>query len=558
MNQTALKFSAQIRTENIHKLQHEPFDILVIGGGITGAGIARDAALRGYKTALIEKSDFASGTSSKSSKLVHGGFRYLKSLEFGLVHEALLERKTLMEIAPHLVHPVQCLLPIYTTDADPSWMIHLGLLMYDLLSTRKSIGRHRMISKGDVELVEPMLRKENLRQIAQYYDCRTDDFRLTLATIQSAAQNGAVIANYVRAVGLIRDGDKSIGIEAENVITGERFPIGSRVIANASGPWCDQLRTALEGEIKPYIRPTKGVHLIISREHLPLNHPVVTPSVRDRRPIFFIPWRNFIVMGTTDTDYDGDPDRLVVERSDVEYLLDSTNHIFPNAHLTTAHIISTYAGLRPLANEEGKSASAVTREYQIIESPANFYSIFGGKLTTYRTMALEMVNRLGLDLTIRFGLSDHRISTTDQFALYGGEIKDFSQFFEDWQTILARQYRLGEDVAENLIETYGSRLMDVLEYVQDTPEGDRRILPNLPYVWAELAYALEHEMAMTLNDFMIRRTHLFSLDSAKALPVAKAIAERMADYLEWSDEECQAQIARYAANIKAVDYYKNG
>ncbi len=552
----SIHLSAETREQNIDQLQKEQFDILVIGGGITGAGIARDAALRGYKTALIDKADFCSGTSSKSSKLVHGGFRYLNNFEFGLVHEALVERKILMDIAPHIVHPIQCLLPLHEHNSMPPWMMHIGLFLYDFLAFSKRIGYHKMLSVNEIEKMEPLLRQDNLKNIALYYDCQADDFRLVMANLQSAAQSGAVIANYVMAVDVIREKGQVVGMEAMNEISGEPFPIRSRVIANASGPWCDYLHKELFKEIRERVRTTKGIHLVIDRNDLPIHYTIVGQAVQDGRYIFAVPWRQFVFLGTTDTDYDGDPDRIPTERSDVDYLLDAFNHYFPNANLNDDKIISTFAGLRPLTYEEGKTASSVTREYQIFERPQNFFNIIGGKLTTYRTMAKEMVKRMTKRLEKSFDISPAESKClTDQIPLYGGDISNYAAFFDKWKTEFSNHHHLDTDIAQHLIESYGSRLPDVLEYIESSSDGKERILPGLHYIWGELDYALEHEMTVALDDFLIRRTHLFSLDRKQALDVHEEIASRLAKKLSWSEEEKKAQIERYKSKIEITRWY---
>ena len=545
-----------MREQNIAKLQRESFDILVVGGGITGAGIARDAALRGYKTALIEKADFCSGTSSKSSKLVHGGFRYLDNLEFGLVHESLMERKTLMEIAPHLVHPIQCLLPLHQHNAKPPWMIHIGLFLYDFLSFTKRIGYHQMLSKNEIQRLEPLLRHDDLKKIALYYDCQADDFRLVMANLQSAAQDGAVVANYVKAVDILKENGQIVGIKAMNEISSESFPIQSHVLANATGPWCDYLRQALLKDSHHHVRTTKGIHLVIHRKDLPINHTILGQAVQDGRYIFAVPWRQFVFLGTTDTDYDGDPDHIATERNDVDYLVEAFNHYFPDANLNDDKIISTFAGLRPLAFEEGKTASSVTREYEIFEQPKNFFNIIGGKLTTYRTMAKEMVNRMAKKLDKSFDIFPiNPKCLTDKMPLYGGNISDYAAFFNEWKSTLTNRLHLDEKIATHLIESYGSRLPDVLEYIEKTVNGKERFLPGLPYIWGQLDYALEHEMTLALDDFLIRRTHLFSLDRKQALDIHEEVASQLSKKLGWTEEEKKVQIERYKSKIEITQQY---
>lgn len=548
--------SPETRQHNIAKLRGEQFDILVIGGGITGAGVGRDAALRGYKTCLIDKTDFCSGTSSKSSKLVHGGFRYLNNFEFGLVREALVERKILLDIAPHIVHPIQCLLPLFEHNSMPPWMMHIGLFLYDFLAFTKRIGYHRMLPVEEIQKTEPMLRRNDLKKAALYYDCQADDFRLVMANLQSAAQGGAVVANYVKAVDVLWDNGKVAGIEARNEISGESFPIRSRVIANASGPWCDYLRKELLGDSQQRVRTTKGIHLVIDRDELPIHHTILAQAVQDGRYVFAVPWRQFVFLGTTDTDYEGDPDHIPTERNDVDYLLEAFNHFFPQANLNDDKIISTFAGLRPLTYEKGKTASSVTREYQIFEQPPNFFNILGGKLTTYRSMAEEMVNRMAKRLEKTFHLSAaHPKCITAQLPLYGGDIPDNAEFSDKWMKELTKRHQLDVNTAQHLIESYGARLPDVLQYIENSPDGKQRFLPHLHYIWGELDYAIEHEMTMALDDFLIRRTHLFSLDRNQALGVHEEIASRLAKKLGWSEEEKQTQIERYKMKIEITRRY---
>lgn len=552
----SIELSVETREQNIGQLQEKQFDILVIGGGITGAGIARDAALRGFKTALIEKADFCSGTSSKSSKLVHGGFRYLNNFEYGLVHEALVERKTLIDIAPHIVHPIQCLLPLYAYNSMPPWMMHIGLFLYDFLSFSKRIGSHKMLSVKDIQEIEPSLRRDDLKKIAVYYDCQADDFRLVMSNVQSAALYGGVVANYVKASDPLLENGQIVGIKAQDEISGESFPIRSHTIANATGPWCDYLRQELLNDSQQRVRTTKGIHLVIHRDDLPIRHTIVGRAVQDGRYIFAVPWHQFVFLGTTDTDYDGDPDRIPTVRNDVDYLLEAFNHYFPDVNLNDDKIVSTFAGLRPLTYEEGKTASSVTREYQIFEQPQNFFNIIGGKLTTYRTMAKAMIDRMAKRLE-----KTHHISPvspkcrTDQLPLYGGDISNYGVFLEEWKAQLVEQHDLEDEIAEHLIESYGSELPQVLRYIAKTSSGKERFLPGLPYVWGELDYALEHEMTLALDDFLIRRTHLFSLNRRQALDVHEEIASRLAQKLGWSDEERQAQIERYKLKIDITRQY---
>jgi glycerol-3-phosphate dehydrogenase len=378
-----------------------------------------------------------------------------------------------------------------------------------------------------------------------------------MSTIQSTAQKDGVIANYVKAVEIFKENGNVAGIIAQNTISRDRFPIRSRVTANATGPWSDELRDELFKDKQRYIRTTKGIHLLIHREHLPVNHTVVLLSIEDQRPIYAIPWRKFVLIGTTDTDYDDDLDFIQTEKSDVDYLLSSINIYFPYAHLTEDKIISTFTGLRPLVYEEQKSTSAVTREYQIFEKPKNFFTIIGGKLTTYRTMADEMLNQMGKILKTSFDISaKNEECTTDKYHLYGGDIADYANFFKEWTGYLTNEYNFDPDIAEHFVETFGSRIPDLLSAIDDTEDGRKRILPELPHVWGELTYAYRHEMVMGLDDFLIRRTHLFPLDAKQSWDIHESVATRLGKLLGWTHSEKKSQIERLKSKIDIIQFYR--
>jgi glycerol-3-phosphate dehydrogenase len=554
---SSLVFSPKARQCNLDKMGREDFDVLAIGGGITGAGIARDAVLRGFRTALIEKDDFGSGTSSKSSKLVHGGFRYLKQLQFGLVHEALTERKILRRLAPHLVYPMRCLLPLYQDSATPAWVIQIGMWLYDILALDRNIRRHRMISAQEIQKIEPAYRQEGLRKAAEYYDCWGDDFRLVMATLKSAAQYGAVSANHVRAVDGVVENRKIIGVLAKDQLSGKDIRIKTRVVANATGPWSDQVRDTLFGQGDRRLRLTKGVHIIVPLAVLPVHSALMQFAIRDGRPIFAIPWKDIVILGTTDTDYHGDPDRIGVDRTDVDYLLESFNHYFPGARLTCDHVLTAFAGLRPLVFEPDKSASQVTREYQVFEGPENFFTMIGGKLTTYRRMAEKLVDRLAGRLAAAFDrVAENPRSGTDRVPLWGGEIQNYKEFQETWISRLAKTPPFDRDMVVHLIERYGAHISDVLRVIEETPDGGGRIHPQLPYVWGELCYAIDHEMAVGLDDFLIRRAPLFSQESRKGGTVYQEVADRMQKRLGWSPTEKKDQIDRYERAMRLIEHFR--
>jgi len=528
-----------------------------VGGGITGAGILRDAVLRGYKVALIEKADFASGTSSKSSKLVHGGFRYLAQFKFGLVHEALVERKILIDLAPHLVHPLECLLPIYTNSRQKPWIINIGMYLYDLLAFSKNIGNHRMLSPRKIQEFQPELRQEDLLKGAEYYDAKADDFRLVLSTLQSAVEFGGIAINYVEARLLDRLRSGGFEVVAHDHIADKDIIIRTRTIANATGPWSDIVRENLIAEHKKRVRTTKGIHLIVRWEDLPIKKAYMLFSPIDDRPIFAIPWKKFVLLGTTDTDYDGDPDRIPTERSDVDYLLESFNYYFPRCPLDDSKIISSFAGLRPLIYEAGKDASEVTREHEIFEGPENFFTIIGGKLTTYRVMAREIVDRIGKQLQKDYKINPRNpYCHTHKLPLYGGDIRDFRKFREETVATLSKSHGLATDIIEHFVETYGRETPTVLKYAESRPDGLQRIVPPLPHVWGELDYALDREMVVGLDDFLIRRTHIFSLDPQHGRGVYEEIARRMQKVLNWDDVELKRQVERYLFKTQLINKFR--
>ena len=545
--------SPEVRSRTLQRLAREEFDLCVIGGGITGAGIARESSLRGLKTALVEKADFASGTSSKSSKLVHGGFRYLRQLDFRLVHEALVERYILLHLAPHIVWPQECIFPVYRDSREPPWMVRIGMVLYDLLSAGRGIRRHRMAAADELARLVPVLRRENLRGGAIYYDAKGDDFRLVLSSIQSAVLAGAQVASYVRAVGFEKNGGRITELACRDELGGETFTLRSRVFVNAAGPWSDQIRRLAEPALSQRVRTTKGIHLLVPRTRLPLKQAFMVLSELDGRPLFAVPWRNIVLLGTTDTDFHGDPDELWATREEVDYLLQSFNHYFPAVHLTDGDIISSFAGLRPLVYEPDKPASAVTREHLIFEAPENVFNIVGGKLTTYRRMAADLLNvirRRRPSLQIPTGAASLRT------PLYGAEVPDYPAFRQRERAQLTAKFGLPGEIADHLLDTYGVHVRDLEPFLLEDPSLRQPIVPGLPFIWAQLPYAIEHEMTVALDDFLIRRTHILSLDWDQGRSVADQAAGAMKLRLGWSEEEKQRQIARYLAKVNLTRRFR--
>ncbi|HLG04987.1 MAG TPA: glycerol-3-phosphate dehydrogenase/oxidase, partial [Gemmatimonadales bacterium] len=375
-------------------------DILVIGGGITGAGIARDAALRGLSVALVDAGDFGSGTSSRSSRLIHGGLRYLEQRRFRLVSESLRERSLLQRLAPHLVRPIEFILPFFRGDRVPGWKIRLGLRLYDLLAGTGNVRRHDNLGKRALRELEPLMRERGLTGGARYFDAQCDDARLTVAVMRAAASAGARVANYVRAVRLLEEEGRIVGAALRDELTGATGEATARLVINATGPWTDAVRRLEDPAAKPILRLTKGSHVQVPQARIGHRHAILFASPIDRRPLFILPWGDWTYLGTTDVETDESPDAALPSEEEVIYLLRSANFLYPEAHLGTEDVVATWSGLRPLlAAEPGTPVTKVSREHRIVRGPGGMLTIAGGKLTTFRRMAEEVVNRATRELS---------------------------------------------------------------------------------------------------------------------------------------------------------------
>jgi glycerol-3-phosphate dehydrogenase len=533
-------FSFRTRRDNLAQLQDGVYDLAVVGGGITGAGIARDAAMRGMRVALIEQADFASGTSSRSSKLIHGGLRYLKQLEIGLVKESLAERETLLHIAPHLVQPLAFLIPNYAGLIE-RLELRIGLHGYDLLMGASSLGRHRQLSTEDVLQQVPMLRNNHLTGGFLYYDCLVDDGRLTLATIQSAHQYGAKVANYARAIGLDGANDRHYRVTFEEVQTRAVGEIRARVVVAAVGPWLDRF-LQMRDHSERLLRPTKGVHLVFPARRLRVDKAVVLPT-EDDRIVFVVPRGEFVYAGTTDTDYVGSFDAVPVEAHDVRYLLNVLNDVFPKLRLQDTDIVSSWAGLRPLLRGGGPP-SKVSRDYHIAFFEDGLTCIAGGKLTTYRAMAEDLVDRVLQHFAERMQ-ARFPSSRTRQTPLSGGEMGDFNAYLQAQSRGLTGAWGFTPSTAEGLLHTYGSRHMDLLAWGCREPSLLKPLGPSCPVIKAQVVHAVEEEMALTLEDFMARRTGLMHFSAEHGMDVVEEVARLMGGRLKWSRARRRDEIRLY-------------
>lgn len=491
-----MSFSAKNRSEYIQTLKTEQFDLVVIGGGITGAGIALDAATRGLKVALVEKQDFAFGTSSRSTKLIHGGLRYLKQLEFGIVHEVGRERAILYKNAPHIVIPEKMLLPIIKGGSLGKRSTSLGLYVYDKLAGVNRKERRFMLDKSKTLAVEPLLNESILRGGGMYVEYRSDDARLTIEVMKTAVANGALCLNYIECTDFRLDEKNKIsGIAVVDKLKNEEFIIQTKKVINAAGPWVDNLRKidlSLKGK---RLHLTKGVHIVIPHKRMPISHATYF-DVADGRMVFAIPRDNIVYLGTTDTNYKEDTNFPYAEKEDVQYILDAANNMFPSLKLTMKDVISTWAGLRPLIHEDGKSPSDLSRKDEIFISESNLISIAGGKLTGFRKMAQRSVDVVCNQLKKEDGRLFQPCST-EFIQLSGGNLEGKS--IEEYARNLQTQYKdFDLDKVTALVKKYGSNTKEILEITESKTNNDLLL--------GEAIYSMNEEMTYNIADFFIRRT----------------------------------------------------
>jgi glycerol-3-phosphate dehydrogenase len=539
-------FSQTTRATALAAMSTEPVDLLVLGGGITGAGIARDAALRGIRTALVDKGDFGGATSSRSSRLIHGGLRYLEHGNLRLVFEGAHERRVLLRIAPHLVHPLPFLFPVYRGARVAAWKLEAAMWLYDALAAFRNVHMHRWLGRRRVARLEPRLRTKGLQGAALYYDAQADDVRLVLATIRSAAQAGALVANYADATSLLKSDDRVRGATVRDALSGRTYTVRALVVVNATGPWVDAVRQRDDSEAQPLLRLTKGAHVAVPRGRIGHSYAVTLTSPIDGRVMFVLPWGDLSYIGTTDTDEAVSPDNVRASGSDVVYLLRSANALFPDARLGPRDVISSWAGLRPLlAPAHARSASDVSREHRVVESSSGLVTIAGGKLTTYRRMARDTVDRVAKRLHQLDGRPLAPRAATDRLPLPGGEASDLDVLVE-----ALRARGIPEVQARHLVRHYGSESAAVMNLVDRDRSLGESIIAGRPEVWAEVVHAVEREMAARLTDVLIRRLHLFYEDPAHGSTVSSAVAGRLAQLLGWDDARREDEVADYTAEVK--------
>jgi glycerol-3-phosphate dehydrogenase len=542
------------RADALEALERDSFDLAVVGGGITGAGVALDAASRGYSVALVEKSDYASGTSGRSSKLIHGGLRYLQNFDLGLVREALLERSLLVRLAPHLVTPLPLLVPAFE-GRRPDRLMGMGLNMYDAMSWRRgrdedeewSPARHRIIDGAETIEMAPALSGRNPTAAYLFYDCQTDDARLVLTVLEEAERFGAVCANACEATGLLERAGRAAGLLVRNTLDGAEFELAAANVINATGVWADRLRPdELYGEEEvPRIRPSRGTHVTLARAALPVEAGVIVPA-GGGRTIFALPWLGRTLAGTTDNDYDGGLEHVPPADEDVAYLLDALNGFFGTS-LGPDDLTGAYAGVRPLISTgDPKKSVDISRRAELYETSSGLVTITGGKLTTWRRMAKMAVDRIvereGREAPCR----------TEEIPL--GEPVEADA--------LPEAPEVDEDSRGHLARRYGHAAQLVIRLAAAAPELARRISPELPDILAEAAYAAGHEQARSLADVLLRRTRLGLVDarrlSSEAAEGPHLAARAMADELGWNEARLEREVADWRDCARAEGLVPGG
>lgn len=497
-----MSFSYKDRESNISKMAQETFDIAIIGGGISGAGVARDAASRGMRVALVEAHDFASGTSSRSSKLIHGGIRYLENLEFGLVFEALSERKILFDIAPHLVHPLRFMLPIYKDSRVGMFKLGLGMWLYDILSTFDAPKMHERLNRDKTLERASILQEHDLVGSYEYSDAYMEDDRLVLETLRSAASYGAICANYTRATGAEFENNKVVALKCTDEVSKKNFSLRAKHFVSTVGPWTDSVAHQILGEWKNIMRPSKGVHLTFTRQRLPLEQAVVMVSDDEKRIVFAIPRHEMVIIGTTDTDFKDDPLKVHTDKSDVDYLLAITNEYFPGAKITEADIIASYAGVRPLVHDGSDTESKTSREHLIFTDNRNITFLTGGKYTTYRRMAEQTVESVLEQFVTEDRLKWSRNKTRE--PLNPLATHEYILKAKQAANIWAREFGVDVGTVNKLIDRFGYEAQSLLEKWASRFKDEA-----LPYWKIEAQHAIYETMCLNINDFYLRRTPLF-------------------------------------------------
>jgi len=536
--------TGQWRDGALAALGGERFDLLVVGGGITGCGIARDAALRGMRVALCEQDDFASGTSSRSSRLIHGGVRYLEHGHLHLVFESSRERRRLLRIAPHLVRPLAFTWPVYAGARVAHWKLLAGLTLYDALALFRNVGNHRRLTREAVLAREPALRPEGLEGGARYWDASTDDARLTLANALGAVRAGATVINHAPVVSLNFGDNGADGAVVRDALSGVEVTVRARTVVSAAGPWTDAVQAMESAQHRASVLGSAGAHIAVPRERVSNREAVTLVSPHDGRVFFVLPAGDHTIIGTTETPAGAPPHEIRATRGEVRYLLESCNAFFPAAALRDDDVVSAWSGIRPLAAAlaDGDAGSA-SREHTISVGARGVLAVTGGKLTTYRAMAEEVVDRVAESL----GMAGRDGRAWRETPLPGGDIASLEAVSAEATSAVG-----DAAVAARLARAHGSAWRDVWSLTGEAPALRERIDAALPYTFAEALHAFRREMACTLGDLLVRRTQLAFETRDRGVRAARDAAERLAPHLGWDAARVSEELRRYEREAERI------
>ncbi len=507
------------------------YDVIVIGGGINGAGIARELAMRSLSTLLVEKNDFGSGTSSQSSKLAHGGLRYLEKGELKLVYESCHERERLLKNAPHIVKPLPFIIPVYKDSRFTRLTLKLGLFIYDLLSGFKTTKSHKMLSKHDIQQAIPALKSEGLLGGALYVDAQMDDCRMVIETILQAEHYSAKCKNYTEVIAVKKDSDKMCSVTLKDFFTKKETTVTAKRVINSAGPWSDTINTMVNPNSAPQLRLSKGVHIIT--KSLSKKTAVLLTTQHDGRVYFVIPWDGYSLIGTTDTDFDENPNYTSANEEDIQYLLNATQHFFPESQLNRSDVITSFAGLRPLIHSTSKDASSVSREHKIVKD-GPFISLFGGKFTTFRKMSEDVAKIVCSELSnLPFK------PLTRKLPSWGGTPINQTQF---------EHYRLPLPMKKRIVGFYGNQFVRVFTILISDIKM-QECIPNSDITIGEIIYIIDTEKAKTITDILRRRTHvkLSNNTDEKSIDIVGKILQKC---LKYSGEEINLQKKAYLNLLK--------
>ena len=527
------------------------FDLIIIGGGINGCGIARDASERGLKVLLLEKEDFGAGCTSASTRLIHGGLRYLEHFEFGLVRESLREREILLKNAGHLVRPLEFCLPIYANDKRNYWTVKAGMFLYDIFSFGKSLPNHKMMSAGEFIKYESAIKTKDLAGAAIFFDCHSMfPERICLENILMAKQNKALVLNHacVVEINLENKGINNIGFI--DTLTGRRHLAYGKEVVNVSGPWVDLLCSLTSKNIKRKIGGTKGSHIVIKKFDSGPKHAMLAFAKSDSRPFFIIPWQEYYLIGTTDIPYEGNLDALKADDSEINYLISETNKILSSKEITRGDVLFSYSGIRPLPYSPNVNAGNISRKHIIFdhkeEGINNLISIIGGKLTTYRNLSEEVV-----DLIIKKLNYDFIPSKTKTTPFVGSVGADIDAFKKLQLKKIKKKYDLDDDIIFHLIDLYGSRYKNVLDLTLKNKDLGRLLSSHSLDIRAQVVFAIQNELAYTVSDILLRRVTL-GLNEGLGKDAVLEVGRELQILLNYSQEEIRKQINDYEEKVLKV------